>query len=113
MPYHTLVCSPKLRGYAVQLRDKMRRQADEEAQSKAELAAAERVREERDAVKKAREAAAAAAARALSEEIRKYNECGSPSPHRYLPLRLSSRSHPPSSIYPAPPTALPSAVWCH
>ena len=59
----------------LQLRDKMRRQADEEAQAKAELAAAERVREEREAAMKAREAAAAAATRALSEEIRKYNEC--------------------------------------
>jgi membrane protein involved in colicin uptake len=54
----------------------MRRQADEEAQAKAELEAAERVRNEREAAVKAREAAAAAAARELSAEIRKYNECG-------------------------------------
>lgn len=64
--------------HAVQLRDKVKRQADEEAQAKAELAAAERVQEQREAALREQEAAAAAAARALSDEIRKYNECGYP-----------------------------------
>lgn len=58
-----------------QMRDKMRRQADEQAQEAVELAAAQKVLEERDAAMKARRAAAAEAARALSEQIRQYNKC--------------------------------------
>ena len=58
-----------------QMRDKMRRQADEQAQEAQELVAAHNVQAQRDAALKAREAAAADAARALSEQIRQYNEC--------------------------------------
>jgi hypothetical protein len=82
------------KGY-VQVRDKMKRQADEEAQAKAELEAAERVRKEREAAQQAREAAALAAARELSEEIRKYNEYGAhlPACHCYIPYKPSACHH--------------------
>ena len=117
-----------MKEHALQLRDKTRRQADEEAQTKAELAAAEHVRAEREAAMKAREAAAAAATRALSEEIRKYNECGAPSLYRscqgtffMAAIRLVNPLHPLSKepaadaiqAYHEPAAALdPCVMWC-
>jgi hypothetical protein len=62
-----------------QLREKARRRAEEAEREAAEVRAAEKVQAERAAAQAAREEAAAAAARALSAEIRLYNECA-PSP---------------------------------
>lgn len=58
-----------------QMRDNVRRRAQEAERDAAELEAVRRVQAQRDAALAKREADAAAAERALAAEIRAYNEC--------------------------------------
>ena len=64
------------RALGAQLRDKAAREAAERARDEQELAAVLAARAAADAKAKEREAKAAAERKALSDAIRKYNECG-------------------------------------